>query len=209
MDLAGTVEWYDQNADAYAAQLNTAMPVAAIERFAKTLPPNVYVLEAGCGPGRETRAFAERSVRTAGVDLSEGLLAVARKANPGTEYVRADFRELPFDGATFDGVWAHASLVHLDTLADAEAALAEFNRVLKPGGVVYVAVKEKVGDEDTAVVTDTLSNHDRFFRYYTSDSLAQLLTRHGFGILESGHEEELHGRAEVKWIYVIARKSST
>jgi len=208
MDLAGTVEWYDQNADAYAAQLNTAMPVAAIERFVKTLPPNAYVLEAGCGPGRETRGFAERNVRTTGVDLSEGLLAVAREANPGTEYVRADFRELPFEDETFDGVWAHASLVHLDTLADAEAALAEFNRVLKSGGVVYVAVKEKVGDADTAVVTDTLSNHDRFFRYYTSDGLAQLLTRHGFGILESGHEEELHGRAEVKWIYVIARKSS-
>ncbi|OGG62985.1 hypothetical protein A2952_02845 [Candidatus Kaiserbacteria bacterium RIFCSPLOWO2_01_FULL_59_34] len=109
-----TIAWYDNDAEQYAAALQEAVPVAAIEKFLEALPLNPSILEAGCGPGRESTVFHQKGARVVGVDLSEGLLDIARKNNPDVEYIKADFLELPFPGSKFIGVWAHASLVHLE-----------------------------------------------------------------------------------------------
>jgi len=87
--------------------------------------------------------FKDNGADVVGVDISEGLLEVARSANPDIEFVHANFTKLPFPNTAFDGVWSHASLVHLETLAEVKQSLAEFNRVLKPKGYLYVYVKQQ------------------------------------------------------------------
>ncbi len=210
MDVHGfkdTIEWYDRNAEEYAQKIFAVVPLKSIEEFLTYLPPHPSVLEAGCGPGRESMIFHEKGVEVIGVDLSESLLKIAREKNPEVTFVKANFLELPFEENTFDGVWSHASLVHLETIDDVRRALGEFYRVLKPNGVAYIAVKAQTGDEKTAVVTDALSKHDRFFRYYTSDELTDLLIETGFMIISTGVKEDLHGRPEVRWLEFIARKA--
>ena len=60
--------------------------------------------------------------------------------------------------------------------------------------------------EETAVVSDTLSNHERFFRYYSPKGLGELLEEAGFTVGDCKIEDDVHGRDEVKWIMYIVQK---
>lgn len=210
MDIRGfkdTIAWYDNNAEAYAASADKVNFEPRVDVFLEMFPPNPSILEAGCGTGREARLFHKKGAHVVGVDISDGLLEIARRESPEITYITANFVELPFEDNLFDGVWAHASLVHLETIEEVEQTLKEFNRVLKPDGLLYIYVKLQQGEEKTAIVSDSLSNHDRFFRYYTEDELADLLFGAGFNVQEQVIEEDPHGREEVKWIRVIARNN--
>lgn len=70
-----------------------------------------------------------------GVDLSEAMLAVARRAVPAARFVRGDLRDLPLDDGAVD--LAVVALV-LSHLPDPTPALAELRRVLRPGGTLVV-----------------------------------------------------------------------
>ncbi len=206
--LDDTVEWYDQNAEEYAKNQGKHIPLEAIEWFLKALPENPDILEAGCGPGRESAVFLEKGAKPVGVDLSEGLLNIAQEKNPSVEYIKGSFLDVPLPDGTFDGVWAHASLVHLESLEDAQKALNEFSRVLKPEGVLFVGVKLQVGDQETEVIADSLSKHERFFRYYSEDTVDKFITSSGLTLIDTHHSEDKYGRSEVKWGWFLARKDS-
>jgi len=201
-----TIRWYDDNADAYAENAKKVSFEQSIEAFLSRLPAHPRVLEAGCGTGRDARVFRAKGAEVTGVDISEGLIAVARKENPDISFVSSSFLSLPFGDASFDGVWSHASLVHLETVEEVRQALAEFYRVTKPGGFLYVYVKQQQGEEKTAIVSDSLSNHDRFFRYYTPGEMAGLLAEAGFTVGEPEFSDDPHGRTEVKWIQFTVQK---
>ena len=96
--------------------------------------------------------------------------------------------------------------MHLETIKDVKKALAEFYRVLRPRGVLYVSVKAQMGDEKMAVVSDSLSKHERFFRYHTEEELTALIEGAEFGVIETSIEDDMHGRSEVQWLEIIARK---
>jgi SAM-dependent methyltransferase len=93
------------------------------------------ILDLGCGHGMAAVVLARRRARVTALDLSPGYLAEARRraaANGvAVDFIQANGERLPFGDATFDGVWAHAILHHLD-LAD---AARELHRILRPGGV--------------------------------------------------------------------------
>ncbi len=201
-----TIGWYDDNAQQYATKLSTDVPYEAINMFLLNLPPSPSILEAGCAAGRESKVFIERGAKITGVDLSENLLNIAKRDNPQGEYVKANFLNLSFQDSTFDGVWAHASILHLETVDEVMIALREFNRVLKPGGILFVGVKMQSGDEKTAIVTDSLSNADRFFQYFTESEMRELIGKANFEVEKVTFGEDGHGRKEVKWIRVIAKK---
>lgn len=91
------------------------------------------LLDVGTGPGDfpgRLRASGHRG-RLVGVDLSPGMVERAREAHPGAEFVQASADALPFPDASFDVLSARHMLYHVP---DVSAALAEFARVLRPGG---------------------------------------------------------------------------
>lgn len=92
-----------------------------------------HVLDAGCGAGAHAAELVARGARVTGLDASAGLLEIAaERLGPGVPLHRADLAEpLPFADATFDVVLA--SLV-MHYLQDRVPTLAEFRRVLVPGG---------------------------------------------------------------------------
>ena len=204
--FADTIRWYDQNAREYAESSYKVTPATLINRFIELLPPNPVILDAGCGAGKDSRVFNKLGARVTGIDLSKGLIKEARKRNPTVNFEEGNFLNLRFENASFDGVWAHASLVHLETINDAKKALDEFRRVLRDGGLMHVYVKAQLGENKTEVVKDPLSNHERFFRYYTEDELKRLVSDASFQIIETEMQDDLHGREDVKWIALFARK---
>ncbi len=93
------------------------------------------VLDYGCGHGMAAVVLARRGARVTAFDLSHAYLAEARAraaANGVAVYfVQANGERLPFAAGSFDAVWGHAILHHLDL----RAAAPELARVLRPGGV--------------------------------------------------------------------------
>ncbi len=89
------------------------------------------VLDVATGPGWVAAEAAERGASVVGVDVAEAMIATARSAHPGLEFRWADAHELPFADASFDAVVGNLAVMHLSR---PERAMAEFVRVLRPGG---------------------------------------------------------------------------
>ena len=98
-------------------------------------------LDAGCGTGFQTTLLVALGYRTHGVDLSAGLLAVARRRLPAAALVRARVEALPYATAVFDVATCCGST--LSFVADPAAALVELGRVLRPGGRLLLEVEHK------------------------------------------------------------------
>jgi SAM-dependent methyltransferase len=107
---------------------------------AADLRPGQRVLDVACGTGVLGREIAERvgpSGQVVGLDLNEGMLAVARRKAPGIEWRNGQAEALPFEHASFDAVVSQFGLMFFE---DRPAALREMVRVLRPGGRLVVAV---------------------------------------------------------------------
>lgn len=102
-------------------------------------PPGNRLLDAGCGTGRSTVAFAERGFDPVGVDISAGMIGVARDkyADTGIGFHVHDLR-LPFTAAgTYDVVLCMSDIAnYLADTAHLNQALASIGSVLRPGGVL-------------------------------------------------------------------------
>ncbi|HET9016532.1 MAG TPA: methyltransferase domain-containing protein [Thermomicrobiaceae bacterium] len=110
-----------------------------------------HVLDAGCGPGSFLPTLASRIGPTGALtalDLDADNLAVAKQrvaANPlicPVTFAEGSVTRLPFPDAAFDAVWC-ANVSQYLTDDEFRATLAEFRRVVRPGGIV--AVKESDG----------------------------------------------------------------
>lgn len=122
----------------FGHSIRTAAERAAWDRiFDLVLPPGrvLDALDAGCGTGFLSLELAARGNRATGIDFAPAMLARARSkaAERGlaVRFEAADAEQLPFGGASFDLVISRHVLW---TLPHPEAAIAEWLRVLRPGG---------------------------------------------------------------------------
>jgi SAM-dependent methyltransferase len=151
--------------------------------------PGVRALDIATGPGYVATAAAERGARVIGVDVAAAMVALARSRHPGLDVRQADAESLPFDDGTFDAIVSNFLVPHL---ARHDRAVAEFARVLAPGGrlalttwdtpdrmrllgVLLEALAE-VGAEPPA----DLPPGPPFFLYADEARFAALLTDAGF-----------------------------
>jgi ubiquinone/menaquinone biosynthesis C-methylase UbiE len=114
----------------WAPQIVDAASVASVDR----------VLDVGCGTGVLARAAADRVAdesQVTGLDLNEGMLAVARRLRPQIDWRQGDATTLPLPDESYDVVMSQFSLMYFP---DRHAAIREMVRVLRPGGRLVVAV---------------------------------------------------------------------
>ena len=95
------------------------------------------VLDVGCGVGLTHPYLTPTFATVCGADVSEGVVATARTANPVARYVVYDGARLPFADATFDLTFTIAVLHHVDPGAWA-AFVSEMGRVTRPGGLLVI-----------------------------------------------------------------------
>jgi SAM-dependent methyltransferase len=100
------------------------------------------LLDVACGPGHVAAAAAAMGAKPLGLDAAEGMVAVARARYTEIEFQQADAERLPFGDASFDAVVAGFVVNHLP---HPERAVAEFVRVVRPGGRVAVTVWDRPG----------------------------------------------------------------
>jgi SAM-dependent methyltransferase len=117
-----------------------------LDRYAAAVAGRGEVWDVGCGAaGHLTRYLADRGVMASGADISPGSVAVARRRQPGLAFRVADMCGLPADAASLAGIVAFYSMIHLPR-ARIPVALAEFRRVLAPGGGLLAAMHGGSGE---------------------------------------------------------------
>lgn len=129
---------YDELGRTYAERRTIdATERALLERALEPGPPTPRVLDAGCGPGPTLAELTDHS-RAIGLDFSAEQLDLAAETAPEAAVVRGDTAALPFAADSFDAAVSLGVLMHLpDAVQD--AAIGEFERVLRPGGRLLVS----------------------------------------------------------------------
>jgi arsenite methyltransferase len=101
------------------------------------LPARAKVLDVGCGAGATVKhLIGHYHLDAFGLDLSGQLLGSRQQENGALPLVQGRGERLPIGNGVLDAVLAECSL---SAMADADQALGEFERVLKPGGVLIVS----------------------------------------------------------------------
>lgn len=167
--LRATIAAYEGGARAYAEHSRDRGGLAHLHRrFATLLQPGARILDLGCGPGHDAAKLADLRLNVVGCDPARGLLHEAREheALQG-RLIAGDGRQLPFDGESFDGVWACASLLHIPK-SQVSGALSEVQRVLRVGGVLFTSMQEGIVDGLVAT-SDADPLLPRHYTYYVAD----------------------------------------
>jgi ubiquinone/menaquinone biosynthesis C-methylase UbiE len=207
MHLPGSLrrmQVFDQLAEQYQGEhSHNPFQAALIERIAALLPAGASVLDLGCGTGVPTaKILTESDHRVVGVDISEGMLRLAREQVPAAEFVHADFKDLAGDFGQFEAVTAFFSLLMLSK-ADIESTLDKVAGWLKPGGYFGVGMVNFDGDSlpfDFMGVPVTVSG-------YLEPDLAVVLEAHGLAVesIETVTFTPADGPEESQ-IFALARK---
>ena len=149
---------------------------------------NISLLDVGCGPGYVSTEAAERGAKPIGLDFSKEMIGIAKRMFPDIEFREGDAQNLPFDDASFDRVVANFALLHL---TDPQRAMAEANRVLKPGGRFAFTTWAKVSENPfVKLVDDAIQAHANvdvdlppgplYYLYESTDEFRKALERAGF-----------------------------
>ena len=145
--LAHTRAGYDAMAPHYAEQFGATLTGrpwdrAMVAGFAEAV--DGPVADVGCGPGGTTAYLTELGVDVLGVDLSPRTVELARRRHPGLRFAVGSMTALPLGCGVLGGVAALYSIIHVPP-PYLPGVLAEFSRVLVPGGHLMLAFQ--VGDE--------------------------------------------------------------
>ncbi|MGP1613911.1 MAG: class I SAM-dependent methyltransferase [Pollutimonas bauzanensis] len=193
-----TLDYYNRNAAGFKAGTqdhDVSQNIAALLRHMRGEPP-YRILDFGCGPGRDLRAFARMGHSAIGLDGSASFVAMAR-AESGCEVWQQDFLALDLPAGAFDGIFANASLFHVPTL-DLPRVLGQLYASLKPGGVLFSSNPRGQNQEGW--------NGGRYGAYHDFTAWQALLAAAGFTELEHYYRPAGLPREQQSWLASVWRK---
>lgn len=194
--LNKTINYYDTNAKKFVeGTLNVDFKVTQ-DKFINKLPAKGYILDFGCGSGRDTKYFLAKDFNVDAIDGSIELCKIA------SEYTNIKVRHMYFNELSivnkYDGIWACSSILHL-SLDDLVDVFKRMSKALKDEGIIYTSFK--YGDFSG-------ERNGRFFTDMTEDSFAKLIAN-----VDNLKVEEQWITADVrpqrgneKWLNLILRK---
>ncbi|MEJ6404013.1 class I SAM-dependent methyltransferase [Yoonia sp. 2307UL14-13] len=126
--------WISRSAEGADFARRHVLDRPMMARVRQAAPRNA--LDIGCGEGRFCRMMADIGIATTGLDPVAAMIDAAKTAQPDGTFVEGFAEALPFEDASFDLVVSYLSLIDID---DANSAIAEMARVLRPAGRILVA----------------------------------------------------------------------
>ena len=167
-----TLDHYNQNADDFfvgTRDHDVRQNMDALLQHIDAAAP-FSILDFGCGPGRDLKAFNALGHRAVGLDGAARFTDMARTYS-GCEVWQQDFLALDLPSQHFDGVFANASLFHVPSQA-LPRVLAQLHATLKPQGVLFSSNPRGNNDEGF--------NGDRYGAYHDIAAWRHYMTAAGF-----------------------------
>lgn len=191
-----TLGYYDNHADEfYNSTVNIEFSTMQ-NRFLSKLKKDSYILDFGCGSGRDTKYFLEQGCRVDAIDGSAELCRLAGEYT-GIEVKKMFFQDLA-EVDKYDGIWACSSILHLP-IDELKEVMKKMAAALKENGIIYTSFKYG---------TFAGERNGRFFTDMTEETFAEFI-----GEIEDLEVEEQWttsdvrpGRGEEKWLNLILRK---
>ncbi len=198
------VDTYNKIAEEYNIRNGKFFHQTELDFFKSLFDNSKKILEIGCGTGRDAAALVDGGFQYIGIDISSGMLEIARKNVANTTFLEMDFYKLGFVDASFDGFWAAASLLHIPK-KDIDMVLLEIRRVLKDRGVGFISVKEKTNLDEGEIHGNKLGGIKRYFSFYDKDEFKSILEKNGFEIIKTSGCVE-NDELKTVWLYYFVRK---
>ena len=194
----GPLEHYQRNADSFwegTRDHDVSQNVAALLRNIAGAKP-FTILDLGCGPGRDLKAFTAAGHVAIGVEGASRLAAMARE-HSGCEVWEQDLLQLDLPAGRFDGVFANAVLFHVPS-QELPRVLGELHATLEPGGVLFTSNPRGSNEEGW--------NRGRYGAYHDLDAWRRFAAGAGFVEIEHYYRPEGLPREQQPWLATVLRK---
>ncbi len=194
--MNNTIEYYNKNVDDFVQGTLSVDFSLTQELFLAKLPIGAHILDFGCGSGRDIKYFKNKGYQVEAIDGSAELCRIASQY-AGMHVKQMLFEELD-ESEKYDGIWACASILHLNksTLKD---VLKKMSTALKGNGIIYTSFK--YGDFEG-------ERNGRYFTDFTLETFKEYIRE----VPELQIEEYWitgdvrPGRSKEKWLNLILRK---
>ena len=191
-----TLVYYNKNAQAFAENTLKVDFSTVQTKFLDKLHKNVFILDFGCGSGRDTKYFIEHGYAVEAIDGSEELCKLASDYT-GIEVKHMFFQDLQ-EVDKYDAIWACSSILHL-SYTELVDVMKKMVIALKDNGLIYTSFKYGTFEG---------MRNGRYFIDMTEDSLDKLLQDvGGLEVEETWVTSDVRpGRGEEKWLNLFLRK---
>ena len=194
-----TIQYYEEHAEEFAANTLGADMESIRSRFLAYLPIGCRILDFGCGTGRDSKAFLDLGYDVTAIDGSEALCQIARLLT-GLPVWCLDFRDYtPEKGEAYEGIWACASLLHLQK-TELLPVMKVLSQALRPGGAFYVSFKYGTfeGKRNGRHFTDfTLEEFREFIKSIPELSVAEYWVT----------GDVRPGRGDERWLNIVLQRT--
>lgn len=187
---------YAQIATGYETVQGENISVDDLNAFAKHIKRGGKILDLGCGHGRDSKWFADQGFQVTMFDLSPEMLEIAKHKVPEAIAIQGDMTDMNFEEASFDGIWASASILHL-TKPEARQVLQDCYQILKKNGVMHCTLKKGEGEKE--IIQNKYGQETkRFFAFYVLEEAENLFKKTGFKIINSKTNQYRSGQQGVQ-----------
>ena len=190
-----TLSWYRDNAIQYAEETRNSLVLDALWEFLSRMKEGGTILDYGSGSGRDSAYFINKGFSVDSLDGSAEMKAQAERLF-GIKVKLASFLSLE-EKDKYDGIWAQASILHLEE-HDLRAALTLIERALKRDGVFYSSFRKGEGDGYENGRWYTNMTERRFLSFLPASLYVEK-------IWES---QDVRPRVNRTWLSIICRKKS-
>ncbi|GAM70480.1 tellurite resistance protein-related protein [Vibrio sp. JCM 19236] len=196
--MNSTTQYYNQNAQKFFDSTIEVEMESLYQKFLPLIPKGGKILDAGCGSGRDSKAFLDKGFQVEALDASEELVKLATKLT-GIPVAHSTFLNYQADKDSFDGIWACASLLHVPS-NELDKTFSHLSQFLKSQGYFYCSFK--LGEAE-------LDRNGRFFRDLTLEKLKEILTSSDSLEVDTWWEtSDLRpGRENEKWLNAVLKRT--
>lgn len=206
MDLKKTtIISYDRTAEDYDKIVNSFEILPQLELFSKMFSKGDRILDLGCGPGQHSKYFSDCGFDVSGIDLSEKMISIAKRKYSDIDFQVMDIENLDFKNNTFDGIWASASILHIEK-EKIPHTLLRLSNILKDNGIIYISLKLGFG---AGIISDErYGGVQKFYSFFQKEEFVEMLDANRLILQHTDVVQERNKYDTNSWLHLFIKKNA-